>query len=100
MIRRPPRSTLFPYTTLIRATHQGEAARRNQKDDDADPDPDAASHAIAWPGGYTTGSRGAWSSSVSWVPVLTVAAQRPSSETARREARRRIRNAIPPRCYW
>src|SRR5271170_5785878 len=25
MIRRPPRSTLFPYTTLFRARHQAEA---------------------------------------------------------------------------
>src|SRR5258707_10919858 len=23
MIRRPPRSTLFPYTTLFRSTHEG-----------------------------------------------------------------------------
>src|SRR3712207_8783720 len=25
MIRRPPRSTLFPYTTLFRSAHAGEA---------------------------------------------------------------------------
>src|SRR5258708_10722892 len=25
MIRRPPRSTLFPYTTLFRSTHRGVA---------------------------------------------------------------------------
>src|SRR5260370_12241631 len=25
MIRRPPRSTLFPYTTLFRSNHAGEA---------------------------------------------------------------------------
>src|SRR2546427_8788947 len=24
MIRRPPRSTLFPYTTLFRSNHQGD----------------------------------------------------------------------------
>src|SRR5256885_10499310 len=24
MIRRPPRSTLFPYTTLFRSVHEGE----------------------------------------------------------------------------
>src|SRR3712207_7915319 len=33
MIRRPPRSTLFPYTTLFRSDHHGEsmatASRRN-----------------------------------------------------------------------
>src|SRR5258708_30764635 len=28
MIRRPPRSTLFPYTTLFRSVSIGEAARR------------------------------------------------------------------------
>src|SRR2546430_7709979 len=27
MIRRPPRSTLFPYTTLFRSAGQGELAR-------------------------------------------------------------------------
>src|SRR5256884_5510991 len=26
MIRRPPRSTLFPYTTLFRSTHKGKIA--------------------------------------------------------------------------
>src|SRR5258708_30326077 len=29
MIRRPPRSTLFPYTTLFRS--QGQAARRDRR---------------------------------------------------------------------
>src|SRR5438309_4506846 len=28
MIRRPPRSTLFPYTTLFRSQHPGHAERR------------------------------------------------------------------------
>src|SRR2546430_14630752 len=28
MIRRPPRSTLFPYTTLFRSLHPAEAKRR------------------------------------------------------------------------
>src|SRR2546425_11123993 len=27
MIRRPPRSTLFPYTTLFRSVHEGVAGR-------------------------------------------------------------------------
>src|SRR2546427_6545733 len=27
MIRRPPRSTLFPYTTLFRSRHRGAARR-------------------------------------------------------------------------
>src|SRR5258708_27053936 len=28
MIRRPPRSTLFPYTTLFRSSHRQERRRR------------------------------------------------------------------------
>src|SRR5262245_63084000 len=28
MIRRPPRSTLFPYTTLFRSTREGRRVRR------------------------------------------------------------------------
>src|SRR5256885_5229629 len=28
MIRRPPRSTLFPYTTLFRSANDGDAVRR------------------------------------------------------------------------
>src|SRR2546430_4700134 len=31
MIRRPPRSTLFPYTTLSRSTGCSERTRRNGK---------------------------------------------------------------------
>src|SRR5258708_19878386 len=30
MIRRPPRSTLFPYTTLFRSPRQGQAAARGR----------------------------------------------------------------------
>src|ERR1035441_5438746 len=30
MIRRPPRSTLFPYTTLFRSVHSGIRRRRQQ----------------------------------------------------------------------
>src|SRR5437588_8525157 len=30
MIRRPPRSTLFPYTTLFRSLRKGPCARRKQ----------------------------------------------------------------------
>src|SRR2546422_6729549 len=32
MIRRPPRSTLFPYTTLFRSCRAGGAERRRQDD--------------------------------------------------------------------
>src|SRR2546427_3684437 len=30
MIRRPPRSTLFPYTTLFRSQQHGDLHRRNE----------------------------------------------------------------------
>src|SRR5256885_11638365 len=36
MIRRPPRSTLFPYTTLFRSHCQLTAAERAQYQDDLD----------------------------------------------------------------
>src|SRR5216684_7199070 len=31
MIRRPPRSTLFPYTTLFRSAHAGSARPRSRR---------------------------------------------------------------------
>src|SRR5438034_6172026 len=41
MIRRPPRSTLFPYTTLFRSTYPGihgrEASRRRPLPEHAEP---------------------------------------------------------------
>src|SRR5256885_12036027 len=33
MIRRPPRSTLFPYTTLFRSEEGDQAARRRRRED-------------------------------------------------------------------
>src|SRR5690349_22585539 len=38
MIRRPPRSTLFPYTTLFRSDALGERHRERQEHRDADQD--------------------------------------------------------------
>src|SRR3712207_8294437 len=38
MIRRPPRSTLFPYTTLFRS-RRGRARRRRRDDDRRPPRP-------------------------------------------------------------
>src|SRR5260370_27602967 len=32
MIRRPPRSTLFPYTTLFRSFHDGQELARGQSE--------------------------------------------------------------------
>src|SRR3712207_8325824 len=39
MIRRPPRSTLFPYTTLFRSTsdERPDESRHDQRQDDAMP---------------------------------------------------------------
>src|SRR5260370_24551682 len=31
MIRRPPRSTLFPYTTLFRSIHQSDDVERDRR---------------------------------------------------------------------
>src|SRR3712207_8247414 len=36
MIRRPPRSTLFPYTTLFRSRDQGAVSVRARRRDDPD----------------------------------------------------------------
>src|SRR2546422_6409571 len=37
MIRRPPRSTLFPYTTLFRSSVRGSDARRSHASPDRRP---------------------------------------------------------------
>src|SRR5256885_6623254 len=42
MIRRPPRSTLFPYTTLFRSPRGGRATREPPAEPAARPQPDAA----------------------------------------------------------
>src|SRR3712207_6956613 len=47
MIRRPPRSTLFPYTTLFRSAAQRAAADRGR----------ARSHPLARPAGACRGPR-------------------------------------------
>src|SRR2546426_7925030 len=39
MIRRPPRSTLFPYTTLFRSGPAGEVQRSHRAEPPAAPDP-------------------------------------------------------------
>src|SRR3989449_7968384 len=36
MIRRPPRSTLFPYTTLFRSLRREERCRRRDQDEPGD----------------------------------------------------------------
>src|SRR2546422_4464255 len=52
MIRRPPRSTLFPYTTLFRSQEQqwAEAERRFREIVEQLPDTDAAPEALYWAG--------------------------------------------------
>src|SRR3712207_9193332 len=39
MIRRPPRSTLFPYTTLFRSRYVSDPSREPRADEDVLPDP-------------------------------------------------------------
>src|SRR5438477_854360 len=38
MIRRPPRSTLFPYTTLFRSAHERHEAERQDHDERDQPE--------------------------------------------------------------
>src|SRR3712207_7140388 len=47
MIRRPPRSTLFPYTTLFRSRHLGRPLGRFQADEDRSQDRQADDHRAA-----------------------------------------------------
>src|ERR1043165_2634236 len=57
MIRRPPRSTLFPYTTLFRSTYEGVAAEARSDEHGALPNPreDAMLHAATfWADGTHT----------------------------------------------
>src|SRR2546426_12399344 len=60
MIRRPPRSTLFPYTTLFRSGRHLEGARRTTRSPDGDVQP---AQARARDGGVHRSrrdSRGRW----------------------------------------
>src|SRR3712207_7252967 len=45
MIRRPPRSTLFPYTTLFRSRDLGDQGRSAEAEDDGLPAPQLAERA-------------------------------------------------------
>src|SRR5688572_32019495 len=47
MIRRPPRSTLFPYTTLFRSRHQPERRRERRHQDGPQPPSAANFHRLA-----------------------------------------------------
>src|SRR3712207_8555638 len=46
MIRRPPRSTLFPYTTLFRSEDQQVGGVAEQRQPDHQPDDAAAQQAV------------------------------------------------------
>src|SRR3712207_7731137 len=52
MIRRPPRSTLFPYTTLFRSRHAAGRAGPPRRSDVARPD--AYGRGMTHPGGFNT----------------------------------------------
>src|SRR3712207_5699174 len=63
MIRRPPRSTLFPYTTLFRSARLPVAGRRG---------PDQALALIGWtPEGYAARKVGLAAFGAVFVPLLT-----------------------------
>src|SRR2546427_9058806 len=63
MIRRPPRSTLFPYTTLFRSQRAHQACERHEHEPEADADaadilrPAAAGRRIAAASASASGSR-------------------------------------------
>src|SRR2546430_13109231 len=46
MIRRPPRSTLFPYTTLFRSSTTTRTGSRDASSRAHSPEPPAAAHAV------------------------------------------------------
>src|SRR5256885_11143095 len=48
MIRRPPRSTLFPYTTLFRSRAQIALARVHQRQRNGPPEPKVVGSNPAW----------------------------------------------------
>src|SRR5258708_34155336 len=54
MIRRPPRSTLFPYTTLFRSCESGYGSDGPMTPDESDDDEESA----FWDFPYTTGDDG------------------------------------------
>src|SRR2546430_6202568 len=51
MIRRPPRSTLFPYTTLFRSREAGRARRGRLGDRPGGPGVRARCRRVYWPRG-------------------------------------------------
>src|SRR3712207_8579487 len=52
MIRRPPRSTLFPYTTLFRSEFHDTVYREAAKPGDVAPPPQAAPRNSTWEKGW------------------------------------------------
>src|ERR1035438_1495453 len=56
MLRRPPRSTLFPYTTLFRSVYESRPSKENAA---------AAPDLIV---GYSPGYRGSWQTALGGVP--------------------------------
>src|SRR5687767_15774926 len=77
MIRRPPRSTLFPYTTLFRSCRAVEVGRRGEKDVGAR-DADSASDGVGH-----CGDRQGLSGFIR--PLAVVAGQRCERDGARSE---------------
>src|SRR3712207_8963539 len=65
MIRRPPRSTLFPYTTLFRSTTSSSCLGRCPRDNGQSRVPDPPAMITAW---RTSSSSCRYSSTVSSPP--------------------------------
>src|SRR2546426_3119490 len=58
MIRRPPRSTLFPYTTLFRSVIRQPHSGKNPKPERAQPVEEKSDHHQPKPHGYSAPATG------------------------------------------
>src|SRR3712207_8978103 len=77
MIRRPPRSTLFPYTTLFRSARVAPGA-------------DGSQDKVCLKGrsGTILGVRGLWTTALVLLPLLTRVGGRRSSQSSDRKSTR------------
>src|SRR5258705_4796767 len=69
MIRRPPRSTLFPYTTLFRSNHDKVGAGL----EDTEGFNYLARQAITWTANELTPEHRAWLAALPQGPVIVIA---------------------------
>src|SRR3989475_11079357 len=66
MIRRPPRSTLFPYTTLFRSGCSGVGGAETSTSNGAGTTPSVDTTAPSTPTGLTGATAGSTGASLSW----------------------------------